>query len=353
MSLAYKFKEKSIVESLNDLKEKYIESINKNITVSDRYNLKVEKTLKLFDRLINEVNEINKLLNSNKKIVNDNNHELINLDVGGTHFTTLKSTLTNQIQKPDKTSNYRPHKLSHMINENDKINEKSIFIDRSPKYFEFILEYLRAVNTGIDYQLPKLTDFDREQFIKEVEYYEIDGLKDLLSLFKQKENILNQKDLQLVTKNFEDKKKTNSWKLIYKASVDGFSSDAFHSKSDNQSNTLVLIESQNGNIFGGFTDESWDISGNYKYSTGTALFTFNRKTGKIKKYHCKLPKYAIYCDETVGPSFGYDTHDLFISSNSNLNANSYTSLKNTYGLEEHFDGIKYFQVKEIEIYQQL
>jgi hypothetical protein len=48
---------------------------------------------------------------------------------------------------------------------------------------------------------------------------------------------------------------TLKWNLIYRASQDGFEAANFHSKCDNKPNTLVIIKSENGNIFGGYTDK--------------------------------------------------------------------------------------------------
>jgi len=41
------------------------------------------------------------------------------------------------------------------------------------------------------------------------------------------------------------------WKLIYRASQDGFEASSFHSKCDSDPNTLVLIKSEIGNVLGG------------------------------------------------------------------------------------------------------
>lgn len=42
-----------------------------------------------------------------------------------------------------------------------------------------------------------------------------------------------------------------------KGSKDGFKAEIFHQKCDDQSNILILIKSDKGNIFGGFTTKKW------------------------------------------------------------------------------------------------
>jgi hypothetical protein len=43
--------------------------------------------------------------------------------------------------------------------------------------------------------------------------------------------------------------------LIYRASQDGFEANDFHSKCDQKPNTLMIIKSEHGNIFGGYTEQ--------------------------------------------------------------------------------------------------
>ena len=46
------------------------------------------------------------------------------------------------------------------------------------------------------------------------------------------------------------------WRLLFRASRDGFAPSAFHSRCDNKGPTVTVVNSD-GNIFGGFTDSSW------------------------------------------------------------------------------------------------
>ena len=46
------------------------------------------------------------------------------------------------------------------------------------------------------------------------------------------------------------------WRLLYRASRDGFAAAVFHSKCDDKGPTVTIVKSGN-NIFGGFTKQSW------------------------------------------------------------------------------------------------
>jgi methyl-accepting chemotaxis protein len=51
----------------------------------------------------------------------------------------------------------------------------------------------------------------------------------------------------------------DKWSLLYRGTRDGFSGKAFHSKCDNQSNTLTIFKAKESEfIFGGYTTVSWE-----------------------------------------------------------------------------------------------
>ena len=58
---------------------------------------------------------------------------------------------------------------------------------------------------------------------------------------------------------------TTPWRLCYRASSHGWSTQQFHAYCDNKTSTVVLIKVGNW-IFGGYTDQSWQ--GKDLYTTG-------------------------------------------------------------------------------------
>ena len=51
------------------------------------------------------------------------------------------------------------------------------------------------------------------------------------------------------------------WDLLYRATRDGFDAADFHVKCDGKSKTLVIVKAASGNVFGGYTECTWDQSG--------------------------------------------------------------------------------------------
>jgi hypothetical protein len=89
-------------------------------------------------------------------------------------------------------------------------------------------------------------------------------------------------------------------RMLYKASVDGFSSNTFHSKCDNQGPTLTVITTTNGRRFGGFTSQSWKSNSLYICDPNAWLFSIDNET----KLQIDDPKSAIHGHYECGPIFG-------------------------------------------------
>ena len=161
------------------------------------------------------------------------------------------------------------------------------------------------------------------------------------------------------------------FKLLYRASRDGFGAFDFHAKCDGQSNTLTIIKGFNryyvqsrgfdGYIFGGYTAVAWDSSFTYKADPNAFIFSLTN-TGQqpilipIKKMHSQE---AIFCRSDSGPIFG--NNDIAVLDNSNSNNVSISDLGRSYDFTLFSQGTKEatsflagycnFQTFEIEVFQ--
>jgi hypothetical protein len=155
------------------------------------------------------------------------------------------------------------------------------------------------------------------------------------------------------------------WKLIYKASQDGFEASTFHSKCDKKPNTLIIIKSQNGNVFGGYTEQDWSNndppSVNVdKPDQNAFIFSLINKENTPLKIKCSHNQ-GILCNNTKGPIFGGSggNSDLVIENRSNINLSSsnlghyYIHPDYAYGsvkAQSFLAGSFQFQVSEIEVF---
>ncbi|KAL9954739.1 hypothetical protein ACROYT_G042313 [Oculina patagonica] len=255
----------------------------------------------------------------------------INLDVAGHLFKTSVQTLTKD---PNSM-------LAAMFSgrfEMKPSEDGSFFIDRDGTHFRFILNYLR---TG-KLILPEGATFLKE-LEEEAEFYQIQGIIDELKVSKpstikaskpskafEESEILTNDEHRSVLKSWlprQDRK----WRLLFRASRDGFAAETFHSKCDNKGATVTIVKSGN-NIFGGFTEKSWTSQLEYTRCRDAFLFSMINPQGlgpTKMQLKSQQQQYAIYCFSGCGPTFG-GGHDLHISDNANTNTESYSILGSTY-----------------------
>ena len=173
----------------------------------------------------------------------------IKLNVGGQHFTTSLQTLTKD---PNSM-------LAAMFSgrfDMKPSEDGSFFIDRDGTHFRFILNFLR---TG-KLTLPEGVTFTKE-LEEEAEFYQIQGLIDALRPEPFREStILTNVEHRKILQGWLPEVLVGEWRLLFRASRDGFAASAFHSNCDYQGPTVTVVKS-GANRFGGFTEESWKNGG--------------------------------------------------------------------------------------------
>jgi hypothetical protein len=147
--------------------------------------------------------------------------------------------------------------------------------------------------------------------------------------------------------------------LIFRGSEHGFKAEKFHQFCDGKFPTLVLIKSNFGKIFGGYTKCKWNSNDCWVADDSRTSFIFS--INNTSRHNIKLPKYAIYCGKAHGPIFGKG-YDIYISNNCNVNNNSFCNLGNSYILnnsaksesiesKSYLAGNVNFKVTELEVFQ--
>jgi hypothetical protein len=98
--------------------------------------------------------------------------------------------------------------------------------------------------------------------------------------------------------------------LLWKSS-DPNDVEGFHRACDGRANTLVIVQSKEGNIFGGFAVPAWDSSSErgYKWVDDPTGLTFifvlkNTFRDPPTRFPKNGPTGAIYCNPHRGPYFG-------------------------------------------------
>ncbi|XP_041862693.1 interferon-induced protein 44-like isoform X4 [Melanotaenia boesemani] len=91
-------------------------------------------------------------------------------------------------------------------------------------------------------------------------------------------------------------------KLLYKASIHGFTGAAFHQQCDNRYPTVSVGYNSSGYVFGGYTRQAFNQSGQYVNDDQAFLFSLSGEN--IHKYPVTSAPYAVKMISNTGPYFG-------------------------------------------------
>ncbi len=150
--------------------------------------------------------------------------------------------------------------------------------------------------------------------------------------------------------------------ILYRATRDGFTSQAFHSKCDGQGNTITIIKNNLNYVFGGYASSAWNSSNNYINDPNAFLFSLRRAGGSFKdKFTIKQTEFALCGSSRYGPLFGIG-HDICIYNQSNTNIGSYSQFGHSYNFPDGYKNggnakdflagnHKQWTTTEIEVYQ--
>jgi hypothetical protein len=143
------------------------------------------------------------------------------------------------------------------------------------------------------------------------------------------------------------------WKLLYRASRDGWASQAsLHSRCRGKGPTVTVVRCTGGNTFGGHLAQSWQSSQNFITCSAASLFTLANPHGiPPTRLPIATATQAAYGTNPYGPKFG--PHNS-AKAGQFLYSNFPQGYQDTTGKGEHlFTGSRSFQAAEIEVYAQL
>ena len=160
--------------------------------------------------------------------------------------------------------------------------------------------------------------------------------------------IQNTEELEMLTRKINKFNKKLTLNLIYKATADSDTAEAFHAKCDGAKSTLVLVETDKGRRFGGYTTCDW--SGECIGKKDEDAFVFSLDNMKI--YDILPGEEAIGCYPNFGPTFMgcqiriYD--NAFTKGGTTFEKGLNYDTQEDYELNE---GERTFGVKDIEVYE--
>jgi len=297
----------------------------------------VEKSLETCMTVVQATNSFYEALEERYEIdAGDPWEDPIVLNVGGTLFSTTLATLLS------KNGTY----FEQMFRSRSIMYspDGTFFIDRNPMTFKFILDFLRTGDLLVEskdndlrwYLLEDAEFFELpERVIEYIQYSAFLGIDITMSEFEW----LNMK----LPGNY------TLGGLLYDTSIDGDRVSTFHAACDSEGPTVTLIETSNGNVFGGFTTQSFNS--NNRWVTDIDAFVFILRPTPMKKFSVSSSTTAVYTHRSYGPYFGNTA--FRISDNCQDSVDSYVSDNSYHDIDDDIlnDGAKFFRVYNYAVVQ--
>ena len=152
----------------------------------------------------------------------------------------------------------------------------------------------------------------------------------------------------MLTRKINKDNKKLTLNLLYKATADSDRAAAFHAKCDEAQSSVVLVETDKGKRFGGYTSISW--SGDCVDKKDPNAFVFS--LDKMETYDNIPEEDAIGCYPKFGPIFLGCQIRIYDKAFSKGGTTFERGLN--YDTKEDFEltgGERVFNVKEIEVYE--
>eukprot|EP00026_Physarum_polycephalum_P005143 Phypoly_transcript_05172.p1 GENE.Phypoly_transcript_05172~~Phypoly_transcript_05172.p1 ORF type:complete len:365 (+),score=43.73 Phypoly_transcript_05172:909-2003(+) len=254
------------------------------------------------------------------------------LDVGGKRFSTSKDTLLSQrdtyFSALLQSGNFKPG------------DEGSYFVDRSPKYFAIILEYLRTGKLSVSH----LNSEQMDNLTAELDYYQIH---------------IERLDSKILAGNqasqIEEWTAKKLGALLWRGSEHAFRAEHFHTHCDDKGPTVVVVQSKMGWIFGGYASMSWNSFGGYFGDSRCFLFTLtNPASIPPTKYVRNGNNRSLFGGVDFGPTFG--AGDLCLKNDTDTTIHAYSNfpakyIDTTNHGQKTFAGAQNFTISEVEVFE--
>ena len=316
----YKDENESYRRQLND--SIYKTKNNELLKIKETYENEIQLLRENFEKLNKEneslKEEIEELKNNYTAVTNEN-ESLVN------DINNLKANITNH-QKDILNED----EIKRLIEENSVFRIKAQENESLKKQLE---EYKVKLKEQIE---EREEEEDSQEFIEKNEV-----IGDIIH---------NKNELDMITNKINKENKKIIINLLYKATADSDKASVFHEKCDKAKNSIVLVETENGMRFGGYTTCSWSGNCVDKIDPEAFIFSFD----KMKTYDNIPGDEAIGCYPKFGPIFLGCQIKIF--DNFFIKGGTTFERELNFNTEEDYEltgGDREFKVKDIEVYEVL
>mmetsp|Transcript_2677 Transcript_2677/g.4141 ORF Transcript_2677/g.4141 Transcript_2677/m.4141 type:complete len:596 (+) Transcript_2677:98-1885(+) len=274
--------------------------------------------------------------------------DIVEINAGGKIIAAKRSTLTQL-----KGSRLEALFSGRWDKKLQKDSTGRIFLDVSPVGFQAIVDYLNEMTISSEDNPPNPPSVDDDHTHILRYQLELFGLLDEAPAVELPDNNII-KDEGHATQLHDWLKEDGSdgeFGLLYRSSRDGTSGADFHSKCDDQGCTLTVIETTDGFVLGGYSNNPWLSTGGYHVANKAFLFVLS---GSDISAPCKMKLKnandvnAVRHHPSRCPTFG-EKNDLRVNrSNVTLNFGHSYERHSSWPLQF---GQGSYTIKEMEVFQ--
>ena len=353
---------KRVLNEASKLKQENEIFKTENASLSNENSTLKNENEKYKEQIINYENEIKTYKDENESYrsqLNDSiykgrNDELLKIKETYENEIQLLKENCEKINKENESLKEEIEKLKHdytiVINENESLIKDILNEDEIKRLIEenSVFRIKAQENESLKKQLEEYKVKLKEQIEEREE--EEDSQE-----FIEKNEVIgdiihNKNELDMITNKINKENKKIIINLLYKATADSDRASVFHEKCDKAKNSIVLVETENGMRFGGYTTCSWSGNCVDKIDTDAFIFSFD----KMKTYDNIPGDEAIGCYPKFGPIFLGCQIKIF--DNFFIKGGTTFERELNFNTEEDYEltgGDREFKVKDIEVYEVL
>ena len=295
------------------------------------------------DALQGQLNELNMLRMKVAELSGIQNQlgELNNLkaQVGQMNLMKQQMDELNMLKAKVEELSRNNMKSNAENDEKEMLKRKLQELENLKNEYEQEIKTLRENKTTVATKVQESSGLEKKQLLFEERAQQISVKGDIIH---------STEELELITRKINKANKKITLNLLYKATVDSDKAEAFHDKCDQAQSSLVLVETDKGKRFGGFTSCSWAGECIDKKDEDAFIFSLD----KMQVYENIPGEEAIGCYPKFGP--------IFLGCQIRIYDNAFAKGGTTfekglnYNTEEDFEltgGERIFGIKEIEVYE--
>ena len=269
--------------------------------------------------------------------------ELNSLRAQVAEYNAIKGQLKeiNLLKEKIKNQNNEINELKYKLKDYENLKSKIIDLEGIKQKYEKDIKVMKeslrlySIKTNIREEKDDKDDKDIDEDTPE----EITVKGDIIH---------DTNELELITKKINKNNQKLTLNLLYKATADSDKAAAFHAKCDEAKSSIVLVETDKGKRFGGYTTCSW--SGDCIDKKDEDAFVFS--LDKMKTYDNIPGEEAVGCYPKFGP--------IFLGCQIRIYDEAFTRGGTTFERGMNFDteedyeltgGDRVYNVKEIEVYE--